>query len=147
MGLVHGPHLKTNPVSWCAAGTLFVQVDQQQMCPSGWPVLLQAAACARIALSGQGHPAAAATPMHISAGEPLSVLFETQDALGQRICQVLQRNSQKLTSQLPFLWMQVSQNCIHTTSANIVYSIGIAPDINHSRLPQPRLSVMCTLPF
>jgi hypothetical protein len=62
-----------------------VAVQQQQINPLGWPVLLQPAACTNLAFVGQGK--ADVQTLQVTAGEPFSALLETQDALGQRISQ------------------------------------------------------------
>ncbi|DBA83503.1 TPA: hypothetical protein ACH3X2_006431 [Trebouxia sp. C0005] len=68
-----------------AQGTLFVAVQQQQINPLGWPILLQPAACTNLAFAGQS--TADIKPLQVTAGELFSALLETQDALGQRISQ------------------------------------------------------------
>ena len=60
-------------------------VQQQQINPLGWPILLQPAACTSLAFVGQGR--ADVQPLQVTAGGPFSALLETQDALGQRISQ------------------------------------------------------------
>ncbi len=60
-------------------------VQQQQINPLGWPILLQPAACTNLAFVGQGK--ADVEPLQVTAGELFSALLETQDALGQRISQ------------------------------------------------------------
>ena len=72
-------------LSGSTTGTMYVAVNQQQISPTGWPILLQPAACSCLAFTGQGPDPAA---LQTIAGELLSVLVETRDALGQRICQV-----------------------------------------------------------
>ncbi|KAL0032084.1 hypothetical protein WJX77_004214 [Trebouxia sp. C0004] len=68
-----------------AQGTLFVAVQQQQINPLGWPILLQPTACTNLAFVGQDK--ADVEPLQVIAGELCSALLETQDALGQRIRQ------------------------------------------------------------
>ena len=68
----------------CYAGVLYVQVDQQPVNLSGWPILLQPSACSRLAFVGSSHQ----VPLQATAGNAFSVLVETQDSLQQRICQV-----------------------------------------------------------
>ena len=66
------------------AGILYVQVDQQDVNPSGWPILLHPSACSRLAFVGSSDQA----PLLATAGDTVSVMVETQDRLQQRICQV-----------------------------------------------------------
>lgn len=68
----------------CYAGVLYVQVDQQHVNPSGWPILLQPSACSRLAFVGNSHQ----VPLQVTAGNAFSVMVETHDCLQQRVCQV-----------------------------------------------------------
>lgn len=97
----HGAESNYNTNIRCA-GVLYVQVDQQHVNPSGWPILLHPSACSRLAFVGSSDQA----PLQTTAGDAVCVMVETQDYLQQRICQVSCIQSAVRNSISVALWSQ-----------------------------------------